>query len=263
MNRVQKNVSLNLASINLGKLSGKEGEGDVRAKLGNTQSRLSASERAEEVAATLHGKDKDAKREEEVAALISFAKTGRARLHDSLISFSHEASDGFSAADQALFINPLGAVDHLQSVTLLHGRLSPTLHHSLSPSLAPSNASAAAAANADKLGMLPPPISREASQSSVAVFDSASSPESSPTAKIQQRQRHQQQHQQQQQRNVTFAESTDDDSALPRSAGSGTSQQLPNDSNQAAAQHVNTSRGRLLKECSGLRNQVPSICNHR
>jgi hypothetical protein len=258
MNRVQKNVALNLASINLGKLSGKEGEGDVRAKLGNTQSRLSASERAEEVAATLHGKDKDAKREEEVAALISFAKTGRARLHDSLISFSHEASDGFSAADQALFINPLGAVDHLQSVTLLHGRLSPTLHQSLSPSLAPSNASAAAAANADKFGMLPPPISREASQSSVAAFDSASSPESSPTAKIQQRQRHQQQHQ----RNVTFAESTDDDSAPPRSAGSGTSQQLPNDSNQAAAQHANTSRGRLLKECSGLRNQVPSICNH-
>ncbi len=76
MSRAHKSVSLNLANINLGKLGGKDSEGDVRNKLGNVQSRLSASERAEEVTAALHGKDKDAKREEEVAALISYAKTG-------------------------------------------------------------------------------------------------------------------------------------------------------------------------------------------
>ena len=76
MSRAPKSASLNLANINLGKLGGKDSAGDVRNKLGNVQSRLSASERAEEVTALLHGKDKDAKREEEVAALISYAKTG-------------------------------------------------------------------------------------------------------------------------------------------------------------------------------------------
>ena len=100
MSRVQRNVPVNLANINLGKLGGKDSD-DVRSKIGNTQARLSASERAEEVAAMMHGKDKDAKREEEVAALISYAKAGRARLHESIMSFGAEASDGFSVADQA------------------------------------------------------------------------------------------------------------------------------------------------------------------
>ena len=42
MRRGQKHVSLSvdLGNINLGKLGGKESEGDVRNKLGNTQTRL-------------------------------------------------------------------------------------------------------------------------------------------------------------------------------------------------------------------------------
>jgi hypothetical protein len=79
MSRLQKNVALNISSINLGKLGGRDSECDVRNKLGNVQSRLSASERAEEVAAQLHGKDKDVKREEEVAALMTYAKAGAPR----------------------------------------------------------------------------------------------------------------------------------------------------------------------------------------
>ncbi len=75
MSRVHKSLALNIGHINLGKLGGKDSEGDVRNKLGNVQTRLSATERAEEVAATLHG-NKDAKREEEVAALIAYAKAG-------------------------------------------------------------------------------------------------------------------------------------------------------------------------------------------
>jgi hypothetical protein len=262
---IQKNVSINLASINLGKLGGKDSD-DVRNKIGNTQTRLSASERAEEVAAMMHGKDKDAKREEEVAALINYAKAGRNRLHESLMSFGSEASDGFSLADQALFINPLGAVDHIQSVSLSHGRRSPLNSPTLpqSPSIAPLGATS------EKPGAFQPLVSREASQGSLPMLDSGSSPETSPTGHHQTR-------------SVTFADSTDDDtpntpaisSSSRRSTSSGINQrqlqqhpqhkeqqqqqqqqQQQGDIHQSLPQHANTSRGRLLKECAGLRNQV-------
>jgi hypothetical protein len=120
----------------------------------------------------------------------------------------------------------------------------------------------------DKISMLPPSVSREASQGSIGALDGVSSPDNSPVTKQQQ-----QQQQQQQQRSVSFAESTDDDAAAcrvpvsssssrdrPSSTGSSNQQQQQQqqqlgDGNQP--QHSNTSRGRLIKECAGLRNQVP------
>ena len=259
MRRGQKHVSLSvdLGNINLGKLGGKDSEGDVRNKLGNTQTRLSASERAEEVAATLHSKDKDAKREEEVAALMSYAKAGRARLHESLISFGAEASDGFSQADQALFVNPLGVVDHIQSVQQQRsGRHSPPHQHhalasvtSLSPKIGPLSAGGGVGAQS------PPPVTQEASLGSrTPTLGGTSSPDSSPTTKLLQ----------QQQRSVSFAESTDDEAPLPRGGSSNdrpsstgsSSSAAQGDGQQAVPLHANTSRGKLLKECTGLRNQL-------